>query len=188
MVSMIGYFSAVFLIISLVQLVEYLFHSGQIDSNTGGVLIYIILWLQVVVLALAIQVHFNTSLTMIWAVIFVIIFMIALNYASKTKFFVGKEYNHLIWSQEGYNGNILGGKEIIYSIGILGPIFIVEYYNNWKNIGIWIFFASVILSALFVREYYPKIVFSSLWCYSAIVLAFVAFLIGVFPKATVEST
>jgi hypothetical protein len=179
----IGYdrlYAALFLVVSLIQVVEYLFHAHKISSNTGGKLIFLILWLQVVVLAIGLQIYFATTFTAVWAVIFILVFVGALYYASFTKFKVSTEFGHLVWSKDGKCGNILGNYGILYLIGLFVPFLIIQYYNGWRNTGVWILFIALILSYIFVRMFYPKLVFSSLWCYSAVGIAFVAWLIGAF--------
>ena len=173
---------ALFLVISLIQFTEFLLHAGCISPDTGGRLIYLILWLQVTVFAIGLEVEFHTTFTKCWAAIFSLIFIIALYHSFDRKFDVSQEYGHLVWTKENENGNILGPSAILYMIGLFIPFFIIQYYNNWSNIPIWIILAALILSFLLVRIFYPKLVFSSLWCYSAIGVLFVAWLVGAYNE------
>jgi hypothetical protein len=168
---------ALFLVISLIQFTEFLLHAGCISPDTGGRLIYLILWLQVTVFAIGIEVYFHTVFTACWAAIFSLIFIVALFHSFDRKFDVTREYGHLVWTKENENGNILGSSAILYMIG---PFLIIQYYKKWSNIPIWIILAALILSFLLVRIFYHKLVFSSLWCYSAIGVLFTTWLVGAY--------
>lgn len=178
--------AVLFFVISLIQMTEYLFHAGCISADEGGRLIYLVLWLQVAVLAIGLEFTFQTGFTKCWAVAFTLIFIIALCHSFNKSFNMTKEYGHLVWTKENENGNILGPYAILYFIGLFIPFFIIEYYNNWENVPIWIIFAALVLSFLLVRVFYPKIVFSSLWCYSAIGVLFVAWLVGAYRNNSIK--
>lgn len=174
--------AALFLIISLIQVAEYLFHAGLITPDTGGRMIYLILWLQVAVFAVGLHVQFRTDFTACWALLFTTIFVAALFYSLDKSFNVTKEYGHLVWTKENEDGNILGTSAILYMIGLFAPFLIIQYYEKWNNISVWLIFAALILSFLLVKAFYPKLVFSSLWCYSAIGVLFVAWLVGAYQE------
>ena len=171
-----------FLVISLIQLTEFLFHEGCISPDTGGRLIYIILWLQVAVLGVGLEVTFHTNFTTCWAAIFVVIFVAAVYTSLNRTFEVTREYGHLVWTKENEDGNILGPSAILYFIGLFVPFLIIEYYNDWNNMPIWIILAALTASFVLVRMAYPRLVFSSLWCYSSVGVLFVAWLVGAFQE------
>lgn len=179
--------AVLFFVISLIQVTEYLFHSGIISADEGGRMIYLTLWLQVAVLAIGLEVHFHTNFTKFWAAIFSLIFIIALGYSCTKEFNVTREYGHLVWTKENENGNILGLPAILYMMGLFLPFFIIQYYENWSNIPMWIVLAALILSFLLVSMIYPKLVFSSLWCYSSVGVLFVAWLVGAFGEHSIKN-
>jgi hypothetical protein len=175
--------AALLIIVSLIQLTEYFFHIGSIYSDNAGRSIFIILWLQVAVLGLALYWHFRTELTLFWASIFVIIFLLAVLYSFSVDFFVNREDGHLVWTKGTKYGVILGSySSWLYLIGLIIPLFIILYYNNWKNIGMWIILVAIALSIFFVKWFYPNIIFPSMWCYSAIFVAFVFWLVAAFNE------
>jgi len=179
-------FASFILAVSLIQLTEYLFHSKLISSQIGGKMIFTILWFQVLVLAIGIQILYQTTLTSIWMILFTIIFIIALYYVVQHIFEVTTGYGHLIWSQQDINDNILGNTKFIYLLGLFVPLFIILYYSEWSDISMWIIIVTFILSILLVRWIYPRMVFSSLWCYSAVGVAFVIWLVGAFYEHKVK--
>ncbi len=172
---------AVFLFaVSLIQLTEFFYHNGSLSSSTGGRLIFMILWLQVLVLAVGVQIYYQTTLTSLWMILFIVIFMIALFYSVGQRFSVTTGDGHLVWSQDGKTSNILGKGAFLYLAGLFIPLLIILYYSGWKDTGMWIILIAVLLSIFLVRVFYPKLVFSSLWCYSAVGVAFVVWLVGAF--------
>ena len=170
--------ASLLIIVSLIQLCEFLFHSHTTDSNITGRLIFLTLWLQVAVLGIALYYFFRTTFTLIWMIIFIIVMLVALYYSVKLKFCVREEGGHLVWSQAHKDGRkgILGGFSWLYLVGLIGPFLVIEFYENWRNVSIWLFILAVALSIVFVKWKYPAIVFSSMWCYSAIFICFVAYL------------
>lgn len=172
--------AALFVVISLIQLTEYFYHARMIDSSTGGKSIFLILWLQVAVLALFIHIYYKTRLTKVWLILFALIFIIALFYAYGHNFDVSTDCGHLVWSQENTRGTILGASGFIYILGLFIPMLMVLYYSDWQDTGMWFILTVLLLTVLFVRYYYPKIVFTSLWCYSAVAVIFAAWLAGAF--------
>lgn len=178
--------ASLLIVVSLVQLVEYFYHMKELCSDEAGRLLFIILWLQVAVLAFTVYLWFETTLTSWWCIIFVAIFLITLYYAFTVSFSVTQESGHLVWTKDCEKGTILGSYlTIIYLVGLIGPLFIILYYNQWKNVGMWIILGVVLLTILFTRWLYPSIVFPSMWCYSAIAIAFTMYLVGAFNEHTV---
>jgi hypothetical protein len=169
--------------IAIIQLWEYFYHTGSIHSDTIGRGIFITLWLQVAVLAFALYWHFKTNLTTVWIGIYIPIFIFAFFYAMGTSFSVTKEAGHLVWTRGEHHGSILGSySSWVYLIGLVAPILIILYYNNWQNTGMWIILLAIALSIGFVKWFYPSIVFPSMWCYSATFIAFTFWLISAFNK------
>jgi hypothetical protein len=172
-----------FIVISMVQFVELLFHTKNILSKNAGRALYIILWLECLVLACGLYYHFETNLTLIWMSVFTVVFIIAVIYAFNTKFTVTKQYGHLVWSQANTSTvTILGNYRWVYLAGIFLPFIIIQYYSNWKDWSMWILFSVIVLSALVVSRVYPDVSFSSMWCYSATTIIFTAWLIGAFKE------
>jgi len=178
--------AALFIVISMIQFIELLYHTKNISSENGGKSLYVILLLQPVILATGLYFHFKSNFTLAWLGVFLGIFIGGLIYSSTISFSVTKQYGHLVWSRKNKKGifnNILG---ILYLLGLFIPFFIIQYYNNWKNVGIWILLSSLILSSIFVVIVYPDVCFSSMWCYSSIFVIFTAWLIGAFDCDKVE--
>lgn len=175
-------FASLLIIVSLIQICEYCFHAHITGSNITGRMIFLTLWLQIAVLGIALYYYYRTTFTLVWMIFFIIVILVALYYSVKLTFCVREEGGHLVWAQEGTKSRILGGFSWLYLIGLIFPFFIILYYENWRNVGVWLLLLAVILSIVFVRWKYPSIVFSSLWCYSASLVAFAAFMIASFNK------
>ena len=173
--------SYLFVVISGIQLIEYLYHANIISSTTGGFMIFIDLWLQIAVLSIGIDWYFNTKLTRIIAIFFSIVLIIALIYSFNCEFEVTRASGHLEWFRQS-SSSILGNFGLVYLAGLLIPFLVIEYYSDWKDIGSWILLGSIFGSALVVRYKYPSIVFPSLWCYSAVAIIFVAWIVGAFNE------
>jgi len=180
----IGYdriFCFLLVAVSLIQFVEFLYHSSYIEGCTAGKAIFLILWLQVLVFALALYYKFRTSLVGVYTIFFGVVFLIAILYSVNTNFSVTTGAKHLLWQRYGLKeGNILGNSKWIYLAGLIVPLFIILYYNKWKETGTWILLGSIIFSIIFTKMISSGVYFPSMWCYSAIFIAFTAYLIGAF--------
>lgn len=175
--------AALFIVISMIQLVELLYHTHNISSDNGGRMLYLILLLQTFVLAIGLYYHYRTTFTKVWVGLYSVLFFGGLLYSLNTSFSVSQEHGHLVWSRRNSDrATILGDIGWLYLLGLFGPFFVIQYYNNWKNAGIWILLIVLTLSAIVVRIVYPKVCFSSMWCYSSIAVAFTAWLIGAFDE------
>lgn len=171
-------FAPLMFIVSLIQLIE-LFVFLQLDTKTAGRFIFLILWLQVLVLAISLYLFFQTTLTLLFLLFFAFVFFYAVYDSTISVFSAEKGTSkHIEWRRNG--GSILGSAGILYLIGIFLPFLIVEYYENWSNIGIWILLLLVILSAVVVYFFFPGIAFASLWCYSAVFIVFSMWMISAF--------
>lgn len=180
----VGYdriFCFLLLAVSLIQFVEFLYHSSYIDSGTAGKAIFLVLWIQLFVFALALYYRFKTSLTGIYAIFFGIAFIIAILYSVNTVFSVTNGGKHLLWQQAGLKcGEILGLSKYIYLAGLIVPLLIILYYNKWKETGTWILLGSIAVSIIFTKMISSGVYFPSMWCYSSIFILFTAYLIGAF--------
>jgi len=192
-----------FIVISMIQFIELLYHTKNISSDNGGRALYVILLLQPLVLAIGLNNHFNSPLKAghpqknvsiwesrfktfisVWLCVYFVIFLGGLIYSTTIPFSVTKEYGHLVWSRAGENqkgifNNTVG---ILYLLGLFFPFFIIQYYENWRNIGIWILLFVMVLSSVIVKIVYPGVCFSSMWCYSSVSIIFTAWLIGAFDE------
>jgi hypothetical protein len=173
-------FASLLIIVSLIQLIEYLYHSEMLSSDTSGRSIYIILWLQLFVLGIAMYSYFKTRLTFLWAILFTLILIIAIYYSRMMPFSASKEGGHLVWGKN--NGSIMGNSRWIYLTGLLVPLLIIQYYNNWSNKSIWILVVTFILTIAFVKYFFTSDIFPSLWCYSALAFFFVVWLCEAFSS------
>lgn len=189
--------ASVLFVVGLIQLAEVFYYLGY-DPGRVGLSIYIILWLQPLVLAIAMYCYFRTPLTLFWLVLFIVVFVVALIYTGT--FSVGKNSsNYLVWRRKPSSlspettisdrpfwskngGALLGNWGWLYLVGIFIPFLIVEYYSNWRDIGLWLVLATLVLTAIIVYFVYPKVSFPSLWCYAAVAVAAVAYLQGAFPE------
>lgn len=174
--------AAFLFVVGLVQLVEYLRHRLLISPSTGGRLIFIILWLQTLVLAIGTYLYLRTPLSLIWAIAFSLIFLWAL-YDMMTSHFsvhIGSS-GHMEWTQNG--SKMLGSLGWLYLAGLFVPFLLIQCHEHWRSVGLWILLAVTIIAAIAVYVIYPNIAFPSLWCYAAVAVAFTAYLIGAFPPA-----
>ena len=120
--------AALFIVISMIQFIELLYHTKNISSDHGGRSLYLILLLQTVVLAFGLHYHFKSKLTLAWLGVFLAIFMSGLIYSLITSFSVTKEYGHLVWSRKNEKGILNNTFGILYLLGLFVPFFIIQYY------------------------------------------------------------
>lgn len=177
--------AALFVIISLIQLIEYLYHSKNITSENGGKLLHIILWLQLAVFGVGLYLHFKTIATAVWAIFFVMLLVGSILNIGNGTFSVTRERGHLVWnrkssSYKNLSTSILGYFGVLYIIGLFGPFLIVQYYENWRNKKIWLILLSLLIATFSMRAFYPSINFASMWCYSAVGVIFTAWVAGAF--------
>jgi hypothetical protein len=171
-----------FLVIALIQLIEYFFHAGEITSQSAGKMLNLTLWLQLAVLGSLVYLEFRTPFTAMWAGLFVGLFVLALFNSMSATFDVRKENGHLVWEKtDGDDKGILGGYgKWFYMVGLFLPFFIIQYYNGWKNTKVWIVLASLVIATIATKWYYPSINFTSMWCYSAVAVIFTIWITGAF--------
>lgn len=86
--------AALIICISLIQLIELLYHRHLISGPTAGRCIFMILWLQVLVNAITTNLYYNTSFTAHWLIFAIIIIMVALFSLDGTNFNVSEGSGH----------------------------------------------------------------------------------------------
>jgi hypothetical protein len=173
--------ASLLIIVSLIQLVELLYHACYINSCTAGKFIFLVLWLQVAVFSVALWYHFQTNLTIAYMAVFTVALAIAVIFSTYKDFTVTHGKSHLIWQQGDLKtGQILGVTKWLYLIGLFSPLLIILYYNCWQGIGIWILLIVFVLTIIFTKMFFADVYFPTMWCYSSIMIAMAAYLIGAF--------
>lgn len=189
---------AVFIfIVGLIQLIEYGVRSGA-DSKQSGSAIFVLLWLQTIVLAIGTYIFLKsneieetkiyTTLSAYNLAAFAIVFIVALFYL----FFAGSkiqaklaESGHVDWSNNG--SSILGNWGWLYVAGLFIPFILILGYYDWANLGVMLLILYGLASAAYVLTSFPPEAFGSMWCYLAIGFAFLVWFIGIFPRTSVEN-
>ncbi len=169
--------AALLLAVSLIQLVEYLRHKGSIDSTQGGRYIFLVLWLQILVLTIAVYLYLRSTLAFVLMLIAIGVFIWALSYQATYATDVGPT-GHLEWKENG--GPILGNMNWVYGLGLLLPLLVVQAALGWTDVGLWLILAVLVLTYAWTSYAYPGAPFPSLWCYAAVAVAFTAWLVGAF--------
>ena len=187
--------------IGLVQLIEYGIHSGT-DPTQSGRALFIILWLQCLVLAIGVFIFIksstdpdNPSITenvvniiagwnlFLFAIIFVVALIMAFISDNTFSSLPGPS-GHIEWYMNG--GMILGKWGWLYLLGIFVPLLLILGYYMWADIGIAILIIYGAISAAYVLANYPLSAFSSMWCYLSVGFAFLAWFIGIIPSSSVD--
>lgn len=184
------------LALGFIQLIEYGIHSGA-DPNQSGKALFIILWLQCLVLSVGTFIFINSKIDPShpstknnvlyiiagWtAFIFCIIFLIMAIYCLVTgDVFSGivGDTGHIEWSRNC--DSLLGYWGWVYLLGIFVPLMVLLFYYGISSIGIGVVLLILygIFSAIYVITNYPPKVFSSMWCYLSIGFAFLAWMVGI---------
>lgn len=174
--------------LSLIQLVEFGIHNGNVGKNTAGASLYIILWLQCFVLFLGVFLFMkneaqSTERTLLKTTgkIFTFIYGIILVFAVISVFTIYKgsfsgspgPSGHIEWYKNG--GFLLGNLGILYLAGIFLPLFLLFLYflksdknNCLASGGTLLLLLYGIFSFIFVRLNYPENAFSSMWCFLSV--------------------
>lgn len=184
--------------LGLSQLIEYGIHSGTDPSQSGRAL-FIILWLQCLVLAIGVYIFIkdlqnretatyatttqNIAHTIAgWNLfLFGIIFVIGLIMT-----FIPQNHFHAVPGIDGQiewymNGQpMLGQWGWLYAIGIFVPLFLIFSYYMWADVGIAILIIYGMVAMAYVLIYYPLSSAGSMWTYLGVGLAFLAWYIGLF--------
>lgn len=174
--------------LALVQLIQYAIYSGA-DSNQSIRAIFVILWLQCIILAIGVYVFIATqqpSSSMIktiagWnLILFAIFFVVSLLYAifSTSIFSSDIDSNgHISWLRDG--GQLLGGFGWLYLIGIFLPLFLLFAYYDYADLPMAILILYAAITAAWVGLTYNIEEFGSIWSYFAIGFAFLAYALGI---------
>jgi hypothetical protein len=184
--------------LGLIQLIEYGIHSGT-DPHQSGRALFIILWLQCLVLAISVFIfidgmrdHDNPTITenivhtiagwnlFLFAIVFVIALVLSFTSGSTFSGAPGQS-GHIEWYMNG--GSLLGRWGWLYLIGIFVPLILIFAYYMWADVGIAILIIYGVLSAAYVLATYPPNAFSSMWCYLSVGFAFLAFYVGIIPSS-----
>lgn len=135
---------AVFLFVSgLIQLVEYGALSGA-DPRQTGTAIFLVLWLQCLVLNIAALSFFVSqkekaksfvTVSSILVFIYALMFLAMLIYSFFPSMVLKVEEvkNKVLWTKNGKEG-ILGNLSIVYLLGIFVPLFLILAYYSWANL------------------------------------------------------
>lgn len=172
--------AAFLIVLGLIQLIEYGVHSSM-SSTQAGKLLFLDLWLQCAVFAVATWIFLGTSLSLAVAIIFSIIFIIALVYILITKDVYSAsvgDSGHIEWTRNG--GSFLGPYGILYLIGIFVPLLLLLASYSWNNIGLVLLIIYGIVSCLITALIFPPEAFTSMWCYMVVGFAFLAWMVGAF--------
>ena len=145
--------ATLFVVMSTVQFVKLLHNTGNICCNIKGKMLYIILLLQTLVLALGLYWYHKNILIKAWAGFYTLLFIGGVLFIFNKDFNEKHEYGQMFSYQcIDVETTILGNLGWFYILGIFVPLFVIEYYNNWKNIAIWIlfirFFCSIVQNSM----------------------------------------
>ena len=186
------------LALGFIQLIEWGIHTGA-DSNDSGRALYMILWLQCLLLGVGVflfvdwsqKENINSTTTQnivhiiagINLLLFAVVFIIALILSFTSTFSAAPgSSGHIEWYKDG--GFLLGSWGWLYIIGIFGPLILIFAYYMWADIAIAILIIYGALSAAYVLGNYPPSAFSSMWCYLSLGFAFLAYFLGIIPCTT----
>lgn len=138
-------FISIFCIMSaLVNLIQYGVYSGM-DAAEAGTWIYVLLWAQIIALAIACHVYVNEPISAIYLTIISIIstFFIMYSFCSTNKFFATCEgwfqiertnqtdcTDQIDNKDKNEEYNILGNWWWVYLLGIIIPFLLIGYYIN----------------------------------------------------------
>lgn len=169
--------------IALVELVQYGIQSGA-DVNTSNKIIFVLLWLQCFMLALAVFVFFKNNENKLYrnfstAIMFIfgIILLISILFV-------------IIANPDFSNnqGNLLGYFNLIYIIGLILPLIILLSYYNYSNIGLIVLICYIILLAGIVLLKFDIDHFNTYYNYFLIVIAFITFVSGMITSLNNPNT
>lgn len=186
--------SIYFFILSLIQLIEYGVYSGG-DPQQAGTALYIILWLQCLVLAIGVFVFIKSyddiyqtttkniikTISSWYLIIYSAVFLIALvsMFASNNSYSINiRDDGNIEWMSNG--SEILGNWNWLYIIGMIVPFILLFGFFGWADIGIACIILYIILSALYVGYFYNPYEFNSMWCYYALIIVFLVWIFGMF--------
>lgn len=145
--------ATLFVVMSAVQFIKLLYNTGNICCDIKGKLLYIILLLQTLVLALGLYRYYKNILIKAWLGFYSLLFIGGVLFALNKDFNEKHEYGQLFsYRCKDIETTILGNLGWFYVLGIFVPLFVIQYYNDWKNIAIWIllirFFCSIVQNSM----------------------------------------
>ena len=197
------------LTMGIIQLIEYGVYSGAAAVQSGKAM-FVALWLQCLVLAIAVFVFLRTQIggksestqgeILIqniagWnIVIFAIVLIVALIYAYITQDLRGlATTDGIAWMGSNSNSNsdqnpdnvpstLLGYWWWLYIIGILGPFLLLFIYYAWTDMNSAVLFFYGLVAVVFVLVSYPPAYCTALWAYLAVGFGFLAWILGIIPR------
>jgi hypothetical protein len=170
------------LFLGLIQLVEFAIHGGASGSESGK-WIFMILWSQILALAIGVAVYTPVGwlkwIAIAIAVLAGVLFCVGIYYTVTSTFDakVGPD-GHIQWIRDGGSlmGPILGP---LYVLGLFLPLIVLWIaYDFAAGPLVLILYGAV--SAMFVATRYSPESFSSMWCYLAVGFAFLVWMLGMF--------
>src|SRR5579871_818740 len=122
-------------VLGFVQLIEYGIYNSM-DENQGARMLFIVMWLQCLILVAGVYLTQKTLTTTLLLWLFIIIFAVAVLYgmfSSNDSFFDGDPRS---WFTN--KASLLGNFSWLYLLGIMIPFIILLAYSDWQNIGLWV--------------------------------------------------
>lgn len=173
--------AAFIFVLGLVQLIEYGIYNSM-NEDQGARILFIVLWLQCLVLAVGVYLSQRTLASTLLLWVFIVIFAIVVIYAmfSSDDTFFGGDLRSWFTSKS----SLLGDFGWLYMIGIVIPFIILLSYADWNNIGLWILTIYLIIIFVVISIVSPSILFP---CYAAIGFAFLVWLLGMFNEARIAT-
>lgn len=164
--------------VSLFQLLEYGVRSTANPDQSGRIL-FILLWLQVAILAIGSWMRLNSQASAAVAIAFTIIFGVALLYAMSTSEPFGADIapdGWIEWTRDGHT--LLGNTTLLYFIGLFLPLLLLIIEDS--GTGLTVLFAYLVISTILIYTYSAQSTFLSIWFNSWIIFAFLVWLIHAF--------
>lgn len=169
--------SAFVFVLGMVQLIEYGIYNSM-DENQGARLLFIVLWLQCLVLAVGVYMTQKTLASSLLLWVFIVIFAVAVIYSMFSfddTFFDGA--NIRSWFTD--KSTSLGSLNWLYMLGIIIPFIILLSYTDWSSIVLWILVIYLIVAFIVLSMLRSSI---SIPCYIAIGFVFLAWIMGIFAE------
>lgn len=167
--------------LALVQLIEYGIYSGS-NPQQSAKAVYIIMWLECLVLAIGTYVYVKSDTLKIlagWNVfLFAFVFVMALTLSFTNEFIFTLD------SRTNYIQYYINGKPILqkwgwlYILGLFIPILLIFSCNYDSKSGLVLLFSIVIMG--YILNSYPYASLASTWSYFGIAIAFVTWISGMF--------
>lgn len=187
--------SGFILLLGLIQISEYAFLNGASAVSTAR-LIYIIIWLQPVVLFLGtfiyIKSNSNDSQTsnilekasFILFIIYIIIFIYKVCYMENITLELNDDN---IWWVRNDTSSFISNWDAVYWIGILLPLFMIFIQTGYRNISIIVLFLYAIFTALLCYNNTDTRYQLNLWSTLAMGFALLSWMGGIFSQTFASS-